>query len=42
MRNLYKAYYKDYFKDIDFNYLLLEEEVNRERDKSKKVYYWMS
>lgn len=36
MKNLHKAYYKDYFKGIDFNYLLLEEEIKRERNENRK------
>lgn len=36
MRNLHKAYYKDYFKDIDFNYLLLGEDIKRERNENRK------
>ncbi len=37
MENLHKAYYKDYFKDIDFNYLLLEEDIkNEQNDDIKK------
>lgn len=37
MKNLHKAYYKDYFKDIDFNYLLLEEDIkNEQNDDIKK------
>ena len=36
MKNLHKAYYKDYFKNINFNYLLLEEEIKKEQDDDRK------
>ena len=37
MENLHKANYKDYFKDVDFNYLLLEEDIkNEQNDDIKK------
>ena len=36
MKNLHQYYHKDYFKDIDFNYLLLEEKIEKEQNKHKK------
>ena len=36
MLNLHKYYYKDYFKNINFNYLLLEEEIKKEKNDDRK------
>ncbi len=36
MKNLHKAYYKDYFKDIKFSYLFFEEKIDRERNEKRK------